>query len=101
MGSRRDARLRPEYAGWYPGIQIPLWLPAKAVGRAVTRQLLEGEPHHLRPPRWEPGLRILDDRHFEFRGGEAARDPSTRSRREDHGRDQSATVHAPETEESL
>src|SRR5690349_3800547 len=34
MRSRREARLRPEYAGWYPGIQIPLWFPAKALARA-------------------------------------------------------------------
>ena len=83
MSARREGRLRRKYALWYPGIQIPLWLPAKGIARAVTRQLPEGEPHHLHPPRWEVGPRILDDRHFEFRGGEEARPAGARSRRED------------------
>lgn len=83
MGGRREARLRREYAPWYPGIPIPTWLPAKAIARAVSRQLTEGEPHHLQPPRWEVGPRILDGRHFEFRGGEEVRPPGSRSRQED------------------
>lgn|SRR5690242_19801394 len=84
MGIRREARLRLEYAGWYPAIQLSTWFSAKAVARAVARQLLEGEPHHLQPPRWELGPRILDDRHFEFRGAaESGRPVGSRTRRED------------------
>ena len=83
MGARRDARLRRDYAPWYPALHITLWAPAKAVARAVARQLLEGEPEHLQPPRWEVGPRILDDRHFEFRGGEATRRAGTLTRRGD------------------
>jgi hypothetical protein len=34
-------------------------------------------------PCWEPGPRILDDRHFEFRGEAAGRSHGARTRRED------------------
>ena len=64
---RRQARLRQEYASWYPTISITSWLPASTVARAVRRQLLEGEPKWA--PRWQPGPRLLDDQHFQFRGG--------------------------------
>ena len=84
MGRGRQARLRREYAAWYPSIELPTWHPAKKLAGVVARQLLKGEPRHLEPPRWEPGPRILDDRHFEFRGGEAPRPSGTRTRREDH-----------------
>jgi hypothetical protein len=78
----RQARIRAEYAAWYPTIQVATWLPARAVARAVERQLL-GEPSQWSlGPRWLPGPRMLDDRHFLFRGG-AQRDSATRSRKED------------------
>lgn len=78
----RQARIRAEYAAWYPTIQVATWLPARSVARAVERQLL-GEPSQWSlGPRWLPGPRLLDDRHFYFRGG-APRDPVIRSRRED------------------
>ena len=78
----RQARIRAEYAAWYPTIQVATWLPARSVARAVERQLL-GEPSQWSlGPRWVPGPRLLDDRHFFFRGG-SERDPVTRSRRED------------------
>jgi hypothetical protein len=80
--SIRQARIRAEYAAWYPTIQVATWLPARSVARAVERQLL-GEPSQWSlGPRWLPGPRLLDDHHFFFRGG-AERDPVTRSRRED------------------
>jgi hypothetical protein len=63
---RRQARLRPEYAVLYPGVPADEWKPigelldcvAAARLRAGRRsgELLRG--------------RLLDDRHFEFRGGE-------------------------------
>jgi hypothetical protein len=65
----RQARLRNEYAGWYPTLACHVWIPAKTVARAVTRQLLEGGPASAGAPRWAVGPRILDDRHFTFRGG--------------------------------
>jgi hypothetical protein len=78
----RQARIRAEYAAWYPTIQVATWLPARAVARAVERQLL-GEPSQWSlGPRWLPGPRMLDDRHFLFRGG-SPRDSATRSRKED------------------
>lgn len=81
-GQIRQARIRAEYAAWYPTIQVATWLPARSVARAVERQLL-GEPSQWAlGPRWLPGPRLLDERHFHFRGG-AQRDPVTRSRRED------------------
>lgn len=81
-GHLRQARIRAEYAAWYPSIQVATWLPARSVARAVERQLLgEPSPYSL-APRWLPGPRLLDDRHFFFRGG-AARNPTARSRRED------------------
>ena len=62
---RRRARLRPEYAALYPGVPADEWRPigelldcvAAARLRAGRRsgELLRG--------------RLLDDRHFEFRGG--------------------------------
>jgi len=67
----RQARLRNEYAAWYPSIAVNIWIRASTVARAVARQLLEerqGEPWDL-GPRWAVGERILDDRHFVFRGG--------------------------------
>jgi hypothetical protein len=62
---RRQARLRPEYAALYPGVPAGEWRPigelldcvAAARLRAGRRsgELLRG--------------RLLDDRHFDFRGG--------------------------------
>ena len=82
VGQIRQARIRAEYAAWYPTIQVATWLPARSVARAVEQQLL-GEPSQWSlGPRWLPGPRLLDDRHFSFRGG-VQRDPVTRSRKED------------------
>jgi hypothetical protein len=68
---KREARLRPEFASWYPAISVATWLPASSAARAVRRQLLEGEPPWA--PRWQPGPRLLSDEHFYFRGGTARR----------------------------
>lgn len=59
----REARLRPEAAHLYPGIPAGVWLPASEIGATLLM-------NHLRAaaaPRL--GNRLLDDRHFEFRGG--------------------------------
>jgi hypothetical protein len=79
----RQARLRNEYAAWYPTIAVSIWTPAVTVARAVARQLLHGEPAWALGPRWSVGPRLLDDRHFEFRGGSEDRLPTARTRRED------------------
>jgi len=59
----REARLRPESAHLYPGVPAGIWLPASEVGATLLMQ-------HLRA-RSAPSLgnRLLDDAHFEFRGG--------------------------------
>ncbi|HKT59006.1 MAG TPA: hypothetical protein VJQ46_03085 [Gemmatimonadales bacterium] len=78
----RQARVRAEYAPWYPTIQVATWLPARSVARAVERQLLGETSRWSLGPRWLPGPRLLDDRHFYFRGG-SERDPTARSRKGD------------------
>lgn len=59
----REARLRPEYADMYPTLTPGQWEPAARVAEVVLARLLlleMGEaPLHDR---------VLDERHFEFRG---------------------------------
>ena len=62
--SNRKARLRPEYAGWYPGIGDSQWHDAGWVREVVQRQLQRGSPA------WEMQGRVLNERHFEFEGGD-------------------------------
>jgi hypothetical protein len=83
VGARREARLRREYAAWYPTLSVTAWIAASTAARAVARQLLDGEPEWARPPRWAVGPRLLDDRHFMFRGGLEGRAPTAHTRRED------------------
>ena len=59
----RTARLRPEYAEWYPRVEAGRWHDAAYLTEVVRRQLSEGSPA------WAPGGRILSDMHFEFEGG--------------------------------
>jgi hypothetical protein len=73
----RQARLRPEYAAWFPSIAVAVWIPASTVARKVARQLREGQP------RWETGPRILSDLHFTFRGGMPRGASLARTRSED------------------
>jgi hypothetical protein len=71
---RRAARLRPEYAGRYPGVQAGVWEPAAVLSdRVMAAGLLRGSLHG-----WHD--RALPPEHFEFRGGET---PVKRPRRED------------------
>ena len=60
----REARLRPEYADLYPGVQPDIWQPATTVGQ----QLLLW---HLATAATPQGERLMADEHFEFRGGRA------------------------------
>jgi hypothetical protein len=68
----REARLRPEYAELYPGVEPGVWLPATTVGQ----QLLLW---HLASAAVPQGERLLTDGHFEFRGGQV-RGPSNGDR---------------------
>lgn len=59
----REARLRPEFAGSYPNVPAGNWLPAADMGAALLLA-------HLASPTPVPlGQRLMDDAHFEFRGG--------------------------------
>jgi hypothetical protein len=60
----REARLRPEYAELYPGLEPGVWLAATTVGQ----QLLLW---HLATAATPQGERLMADEHFEFRGGRA------------------------------
>jgi hypothetical protein len=58
----REARLKPEYASLYPGVQPGVWMPASSIGQ----QLLLW---HLTAPATPQGERLMVEGHFEFRGG--------------------------------
>ena len=59
---RREARLRPEHASRYPGIQAGVWESAAVLcDRVLAGGLLRGSP-----VRWRN--RVLAPEHFEFRG---------------------------------
>jgi len=75
QATRRQARLRPEFATSYPGVPANQWRPvgelldcvasARLRGGRRSGELLQGRP--------------LDDRHFEFRGA-AERPPGSTGR---------------------
>jgi hypothetical protein len=69
----REARLRPEFADRYPGMQPGMWYLAATVASAVR--------HDETAPRGE--LRPLPDPHFEFRGGVPSRPRDARTRSSD------------------
>ena len=73
----REARLRSEYASWYPDVSTTRWYPVQTLVQTVMHQLVHGGPRSS--PRWAPAGRALDDRHFEFRGG-VERDAGWRTR---------------------
>src|SRR5688500_17130978 len=59
----REARLRPEWAHLYPGLEAGVWTVAAQLVPLVLRHRLQDQPS------WEFTRRILVDEHFEFRGG--------------------------------
>jgi hypothetical protein len=73
----REARLRPEFADLYPGVQPDVWMPATALGQ----QLLLW---HLIAPATSPGERLLEEEHFEFRGGSKRNGPWVNTRARSH-----------------
>ena len=63
MDTIREARLRPEFAHLYPPVAASTWIPAAEVG---ARMLF----WHLQlTGTVRLGDRLLDESHFEFRGG--------------------------------
>jgi hypothetical protein len=71
----REARLRPEFQALYPGVPPGEWRPAHAMLDMVAASRLLGG----RRSGEILGLRSLDERHFEFRGGYVR--PPARGRR--------------------
>jgi hypothetical protein len=61
--SKREARLRPEWAYLYPGVEPEIWHVAAELVPHVLRHRLQDQKS------WEFTRRILLDDHFEFRGG--------------------------------
>ncbi len=75
LSPRREARLLPEHARFYPGIAPGVWESAAMLAdRVLAGGLLRGGEIGWRG-------RILHDAHFEFRGGEP--EPRERPMRED------------------
>lgn len=64
----REARLKPEYAHFYPGIEPGMWEAAAELAERVIvcRLLLPSEGFGL-------AVRTLAGGHFEFRGGQGPR----------------------------
>ena len=59
----REARLRPEFADRYPGVDPAVWyIAATLAEHLLARFLREGEAGRAPPER------IMDPEHFEFRG---------------------------------
>jgi hypothetical protein len=59
----REARLKPEWAHLYPGLEADAWVAAAQLVPLVLRHRLQDQPT------WEFAQRILRDDHFDFRGG--------------------------------
>ena len=64
MTAQREARLKPEFAEIYPGLEAGVWYPA---GRVAEYFL--SRPDEIPSATTELTNRVLDERHFEFRGG--------------------------------
>ena len=62
--ARRKARLRPEYAAWYPQLVAGEWHDAGWAAEKVRQQHRKGSPP------WSLGRRTLSEAHFEFEGGD-------------------------------
>lgn len=60
----REARLRPEFAHLYPGLTPGRWEPASRIAEAVLANVLLHQMGEAPMPD-----RLLDEAHFEFRGG--------------------------------
>lgn len=65
QGNVREARLRPEFASLYPGLEPDVWLPATTIGQKLLLW-------HLATAATPQGERLMAEEHFEFRGGRMA-----------------------------
>ena len=75
----REARLRPEFAALYPGLEPGTWQDAAALAEQMLTE------HLVRPsPGYMLSDRVLAKQHFEFRGGDRDNRPRiARTRRSD------------------
>lgn len=80
----REARLKPEHAGFYPEIEAGTWTPAQSLARFVLEKEL-----YRNVPGARIGGRPLPDEHFEFRG--PSRPPEERRAGRSRGTDVSLT----------
>lgn len=62
-GPVREARLRPEFAALYPGVDPEVWYIAATLAEHLLGRYLRQESWAQTPP-----ARIMDGDHFEFRG---------------------------------
>jgi hypothetical protein len=62
---RREARLKKQYAADWPCLRPGVWEPAAVIIDRLRACSLE----HCAPARVALAGRLLDDEHFEFRGG--------------------------------
>jgi len=66
MTDRREVRLKPEFAEHYPGLRPDFWYSAAWLSaRQFARTRCDGEAVSI--------AEILNDQHFEFRGGRPRR----------------------------
>ena len=68
----RQARLKPEFAALYPGFEAGVWRPAaEAAAQLLAMMRTAGAAFEER---------VMNERHFEFRGGLPGPRPHVRSR---------------------
>ena len=60
----REARLRPEFAELYPGVEPDVWYTAATIAEHMLVRQRHQDAEPVRP-------RVLDPRHFDFRGSDS------------------------------
>lgn len=68
VSAPRETRLKPEFAALYPDLAAGVWLLAGLVGERLTDLA-------RKDPEGDVLRRVVDERHFEFRGGAPAGAP--------------------------
>ena len=79
----REARLRAEYAGLYPGLPADVWMPVEKLLRHITDLIHQDRSRSG----IITGKRLLHEEHFEYRGASARPDglPAGSTRLSDAG----------------
>ena len=73
----RQARLKPEFAALYPGFEAGVWRPAAEAAAQVLAMMRASNASFEE--------RVMNERHFEFRGGLPGPRSHVRSRLADLG----------------